>query len=403
MLSIRQISGEALATLSEDEVLDIARIHGDSVKALKIHCQHLLACSGPAPSTYRLLLLREGQLLAERDGLTGLLSNLSGADLNLVIVPFSSPDEKTSRTFLEALYRNNVRELEKVLAVPVDPNHIFCEGTEEEDPALLIAAREGCSDVVQLLMEAMANLDHPDITGCTALWVACLNGNFEVVRLLLEYRADHGKACDGDTPLIVACSDGNEDIVKCLLEMRADCNQLDSRGNPPLAVAAISENSNLVSRLLEAGADVDHVNCDGESALWAASEQGQVEALGLLLEARAQVNRANREGHTPLLAAAAKGHPDIVAILLEAQADVNQADLHFGKTPLWMASYAGHLEIVNQLLDAAALLDMKDFMGCSPFEVATEQKHKRVAQLLLTSGFDKLPARSGPRTPSDGE
>eukprot|EP00913_Durusdinium_trenchii_P021168 g19890.t1 len=271
---------------SMDEVLDIARIHGDS-----------------------------GQLLAERDGLTGLLSNLSGADLNLVIVPFSSPDEKTSRTFLEALYRNNVRELEKVLAVPVDPNHIFCEGTEEEDPALLIAAREGCSDVVQLLMEAMANLDHPDITGCTALWVACLNGNFEVVRLLLEYRADHGKACDGDTPLITA------------------------RGG------------------------------------------------------------RGRRGS----AAKAKGHPDIVAILLEAQADVNQADLHFGKTPLWMASYAGHLEIVNQLLDAAALLDMKDFMGCSPFEVATEQNHKRVAQLLLTSGFDKLPARSGPRTPSDGE
>ena len=30
-----------------------------------------------------MLLLREGQLLAERDGLTGLLSNLSGADLNL--------------------------------------------------------------------------------------------------------------------------------------------------------------------------------------------------------------------------------------------------------------------------------------------------------------------------------
>jgi len=78
---------------------------------------------------------------------------------------------------------------------------------------LIIAAAYGHKDVVQILLDNGANIDHQENDGVTALLFAAINGEKDVVQLLLDNGANRrlksnlGTACiyNGRVDYIIPC------------------------------------------------------------------------------------------------------------------------------------------------------------------------------------------------------
>ena len=94
-------------------------------------------------------------------------------------------------------------------------------------------------------------------------------GQLEIVKLLLDYKADiNGSERKGrTTPLIEAIEWKHWEIAKFLIGKGADINLTDQYGQTGLSHAAIHKNPELVKILVERGADVNHKSHGGTSIL----------------------------------------------------------------------------------------------------------------------------------------
>jgi hypothetical protein len=116
------------------------------------------------------------------------------------------------------------------------------------------------------------------------LHAAARYGNFEVVRILIEYDPAYINARDkyGWTPLLRALENHNfKDgyILRLLLEHGADINAQTAFGQTPLYVAFGSGRLEMVRLLLEHGADVEAKDKDGKTALQKAADGEVVKLL----------------------------------------------------------------------------------------------------------------------------
>ena len=99
---------------------------------------------------------------------------------------------------------------------------------------LLLAVLNDHIEVVQLLLEAGADVDGPASNRASPLLFATHGGQFEVARLLLEKGADPeplGAACNA---LHAAVLSGKPEMVSMLLESNVDVNALNFEGKTPL-------------------------------------------------------------------------------------------------------------------------------------------------------------------------
>lgn len=101
---------------------------------------------------------------------------------------------------------------------------------------LALAVKADFVVIVKLLVEAGVDLDSRDDQDETALHVAARFGHTKCARILLE--GHEGQKADievaensfGWTPLFVACVDGHIDFVKMLVAAKADLERLDTSG-----------------------------------------------------------------------------------------------------------------------------------------------------------------------------
>jgi len=120
---------------------------------------------------------------------------------------------------------------------------------------LFEAIEEGDAGTVAELLDSGVDRENRNEAGETPLVMAVARNRFEIVEILLRYRADReAKDVDGHTPLIVAVSKGYNYIVGTLLRYGANAEGSDDDGDTPLVVANRCGNANAAIMLLGSGA-----------------------------------------------------------------------------------------------------------------------------------------------------
>mmetsp|Transcript_1565 Transcript_1565/g.4727 ORF Transcript_1565/g.4727 Transcript_1565/m.4727 type:complete len:191 (+) Transcript_1565:510-1082(+) len=119
---------------------------------------------------------------------------------------------------------------------------------------LHIAAEQGNSHVVQLLINNNAMVDIRDLSGATPLHRAAFHGQEDVVNTLLLNGADpNAPDADGLSPMHIAAWMGQTQIFEQLWMGGGQLNTCSNDGETPLHVACIEGHQDTVEKLLALG------------------------------------------------------------------------------------------------------------------------------------------------------
>ena len=206
----------------------------------------------------------------------------------------------------------------------------------------------GNKNIVKLLLAGGADINGVDEYGHTALGVATVQGDVEMVNILLAAGAEVDKVGVASqhlkdkhsylydtTPLISAARHRRKDVLEALLAAGADVNGVDEYGNTALGEAALNRRKDLVDILIAAGADVDRPNYKGITPLMQAciapgfnetDEVNAVAVINTLLDLGADVNKSDEQYYDAVLVHAlsyAYPSPVVVKVLLARGAQVD--------------------------------------------------------------------------------
>ena len=145
---------------------------------------------------------------------------------------------------------------------------------------------------INLFLSRVTNIYEPGYDALQIIRIAAVNGFADVARGLLRAKYQINSVDSfGSTALQVAALSGQPDIVKLLLTVESvDLNLANYDGWTPLRSATWACQREITAMLIEAGTDIDSHVEGGSSALFQAAEGGNVQMLQMLLDAGADVN-----------------------------------------------------------------------------------------------------------------
>lgn len=298
-------------------------------------------------------------------------------------VVFSDFKAGTKETPLQLAASGDRIEITKVLLrlhAPVDAG---------PESALHIASRQGCKNVVPILLAhgANVNLVSPDRTSPLeeALW----NHNSEIADMLVA----HGATI---SPL-AACGLGRLDLVKAT--PLAQLKKLSAeKKRSALAIAAYNNRDSVVRYLIAGGFSANDTVDFGQTLLTDACSHSNKETIGQLIKAGADVNKASGINHwTPLFMATWANRPDIMLLLIDHGANVNSRS-EGDTTPLHWAASCNLPAAAEVLIKHGANLESRRFSSHgtinaplsldemkTPLHSAAERGSLEVVKLLVAS------------------
>ncbi|XP_016909775.2 protein TANC2 isoform X4 [Apis cerana] len=239
--------------------------------------------------------------------------------LDMAEVIVDRPDTLIGETALTIAAANgSTATVSALLARGANPTAVNAKGLSP----LMLAAREGhwgtaerllqgtlSSSTDTVLDDAASLLDQRDPADRTALMLAASEGHTNLIELFLDKGSVlESRDKEGMTALCWACVRGRLAAVQNLIDHGADVNTNDNTGRTPLDLAAFQGNPKLVQLLLEKGAAVEHVDLHGMRPL--------DRAIGCrnILVVQCFLRRGAKLG--PATWAMAAGKPDVLLILL---------------------------------------------------------------------------------------
>lgn len=227
--------------------------------------------------------------------------------------------------------------------------------TKSDMSALHISAQEGDAASVKILLAAKAPPNAEGLRDMTPLLSACSGSTVkEVVELLLDAGADiNAKNIYKSTALMLAIYTGANDAAKLLIERGANLRIEGEKLFTPILIAA-TKNQEIFYALLDKDASlIQSTYRPNGSGLYHFAAQSDFgvslfEYLQNKLNVTDFANIQNNEKATPLHFACLQGNVSNIKYLLSKGANVNSQDIH-GKTPLMYAIEGNQLEAVKLL------------------------------------------------------
>ncbi|XP_030756084.1 ankyrin repeat domain-containing protein 17 isoform X3 [Sitophilus oryzae] len=284
------------ATAGHEKVVDILLNHNADIEAQSERTKDTplsLACSGGRYEVVELLLNRNANKEHRNvSDYTPLSLAASGGYVNIIRLLLSHGAEINSRT-----------------------------GSKLGISPLMLAAMNGHTSAVKVLLDMGSDINAQIETNRnTALTLACFQGRHEVVALLLERKANvEHRAKTGLTPLMEAASGGYVDVGKVLVDKKADVNAtpVPSSRDTALTIAADKGHAQFVELLLEKNAMVEVKNKKGNSPLWLAANGGHLAVIQMLYDKNADLDSQDNRKVSCLMAAFRKGHVKVVEWMVE--------------------------------------------------------------------------------------
>ncbi|XP_054892212.1 caskin-1 isoform X6 [Poeciliopsis prolifica] len=245
------------------------------------------------------------------------------------------------------------------------------------------AALNGNLELVSLLLESQAAVDIRDQKGMRPLHYAAWLGKAEPMKMLLKSGSSvNGQSDEGQIPLHLSAQHGHYEVSEMLLQHQSNPCIVDNAGKTPLDLACefgrvgvvqLLLSSNMCAALLEPKKG-DTADPNGTSPLHLAAKNGHIDIIRLLIQAGIDINRQTKAG-TALHEAALCGKTDVVRLLLES--GINAAVRNtYSQTALdivyqFTATQASR-EIKQLLRDASAALQvraLKDY--CNNYDLTS--------------------------------
>jgi ankyrin repeat protein len=295
---------------------------------------------------------------------------------------------------------------------------------------LMLAATRGLSELVDVFLDAGAEVDHCTELGHSALTRAIDNNHPNIVRRLISAGCEFNKSF-GDhhiSPLLLAVASENEDIVRILLENGVDVNARGCSENSVLCLAARYSSLSLFRELVAAGAQIDAGDWFDQTPLSEAMYAKREDLVRLLLDARADASLLDDyDIHLTLVLTAGsiddlseivrnfrdfgpnwithcnyfaleddeglESNTSFLKILLDYGADISKANFH-GIGILHFAAWRNDLNLVKLLLDRGADATYKDPGGNTPAAWAAMVENPEIEELLREAEADQKKAKS---------
>ncbi|HAR41694.1 MAG TPA: hypothetical protein DCS07_03555 [Bdellovibrionales bacterium] len=164
-----------------------------------------------------------------------------------------------------------------------------------------------------------------DAGGKTPLMQACISGDIEAAKLLLDQGAEvNGKDFQGFTSLMLAANAGNLALATLLLEHKASVTVKTPQGFTPLLFAVAKKHPELVKLLIQHESNVN-IRIKGMSALMIAASGGALEIVDSLLKAGADAAETNHKGMNAAAIASAQNRDDVAQLITDFLATQNPA------------------------------------------------------------------------------
>ena len=182
--------------------------------------------------------------------------------------------------YFRAIQTDDTRTVTTLLFRGMDPNTVDPTGV----PGLVLAVRDGSLKVAHLLLaQNKTQIEARTPQDESALMMAALNGNEDLVKLLVAKGADINKT--GWTPLHYAATKGHLSTLKLLLDKSAYIDAESPNKSTPLMMAAMYGTFDAVKLLLDEGADPLLKNALNLTALDFAKQANRADSVTLLQKA----------------------------------------------------------------------------------------------------------------------
>lgn len=299
--------------------------------------------------------------------------------------------------------------------------------------ALTTAVNFGYSDIVRLLLERGANINHiekdngwhvmarvedeqslialleynPDLLGLNQ-GLNAVSGYGESINLVTrilnagaEPNAIDTRDDMRDTPLTNACAYNTDPSLLKLLQLLISKGATiggtpDSRRGSPLHIACQKQAKDIVEFLLDIGADVNfHVGHLGTPLqMCCASPRDHEAKIQMLVDRGADVHATGSHFNSILTAASFQSSLSSISYLIEHGADVNQADA-VGCSPVLAACLRDddRQDLIEMLVSSGATLDVRDKLGRTILHYAAFGSDLSLVQWLIANEPSLIGAR----------